>query len=109
MGWRASAGFCTRWRRGTSETSFRPRTARPFRGGFVRRRVLAIGGRERRWAPTALAEGCASKGRAMLVDEFDDANAIASLSMSTEAAAVEDAAAAAGAAMEPAEGSARRL
>ena len=42
----------------------------------------------------------------MLVDEFDDANAnaIASLSMSTEAAAVEDAAAAKGAAMEPAEG-----
>ena len=63
-------------------------------------------GRARARAPTRAADGCASKGRAMLVDEFDDANAnaIGASSMSTEAAAVEDAAAANGAAMEPAEG-----
>ena len=63
-----------------------------------------------------VANGCASKGRAMLVDEFDDAsagavdaggsNSIASVtsSMATEAIAAEDAAAATGATMEPVEG-----
>ena len=74
----------------------------PFDAAYWR----SAGARDARGARAFLADGCASKGRAMLVDEFDDANANAfgSSSMSTEAAAVEDAAAANGAAMEPAEG-----
>ena len=89
----------------------------PFDPAYWRRASVAnrrVGALDAPGGDAFVAAGCASKGRAMLVDEFDDAsagaveaggsNASVTSAMATEAIAAEDAAAATGAAMEPVEG-----